>query len=64
VIDLEAWGEGMFQLCWTQHGGSGLGCSVTEALDLQVGDRDWLLERVAAQREQEAQALRKASKGT
>lgn len=53
----------MFTLCWTQHGGSGLGCSLTEALALDVAERDWLLERIEQQRQREAAALRKAARG-
>lgn len=32
----------------------------SEVLDLPVGDRDWLLERIGEQREREAKALREA----
>jgi TP901 family phage tail tape measure protein len=35
----------MFQLCWHQHGGSGLALTFADALDLPVQDRDWLIER-------------------
>ena len=61
-MSLEAWREGVFQLCWRQHGGSGLGITVGEALDLPVGDRDWLLERIGAQRSREARELEKAAR--
>lgn len=53
----------MFQLCWHQHGGSGLALSFADALDLVVQDRDWLLERIGAQRSKEADALEKAARG-
>ncbi len=52
----------MFQLCWRQHGGSGLGITVSEALDLPVGDRDWLLDRIGTQRSREARELEKAAR--
>jgi hypothetical protein len=53
----------MFSLCWHQHGGSGLGITVGEALDLAVGDRDWLLERVGDERQKEARQLERAARG-
>ena len=61
-MSLEAWREGVFQLCWRQHGGSGLGITVGEALELPVGDRDWLLERIGTQRSREARELEKAAR--
>lgn len=63
AVDLELWREGMFQLCWHQHGGSGLALSFADALDLVVQDRDWLLERIGTQRSKEADALEKAARG-
>jgi hypothetical protein len=53
----------MFSLCWRQHGGSGLGIGFGEALDLAVGDRDWLLERVGDERQKEARQLERAARG-
>jgi hypothetical protein len=53
----------MFQLCWQQHGGSGLAMSFGHALDLSVQDRDWLLERIGEQRSREARALEAAARG-
>ena len=61
-MSLDAWREGLFHLCWRQHGGSGLGLSLSEALELPVGDRAWLLERIAEQRAEEARAIEKAVK--
>jgi hypothetical protein len=52
----------MFQLCWHQHGGSGLAITFTDALDLAVHDRDWLIERIGNQRSREAKELEKASR--
>jgi hypothetical protein len=54
--------EAIFQLCWTQHGGSGLGWTRTEALELDLGELAWWLERIADQRAQEARAIEKASR--
>ena len=54
----------VFQLCWIQHGGSGLGLSLEEALELLVRDRDWLLERIGTQRSREAREIERAAKGT
>lgn len=61
-MSLDSWREGLFHLCWHQHGGSGLVLSVGDALALPVGDRDWLLERIGEQRTREARELEKAAK--
>ncbi len=61
-MSLDTWREGLFQLCWHQHGGSGLQVSVSEALALSTSDRDWLLERVGEQRGREASELAKAAR--
>ena len=52
----------MFQLCWHQHGGSGLALTLADALDLPVQDRNWLIERIGNQRSREAKELEKASR--
>jgi hypothetical protein len=52
----------IFQLCWTQHGGSGLGWTRSEALELDLGELSWWLERISDQRAQEARAIEKASR--
>jgi len=49
----------VFCLSYRTHGGSGLGVSMTEVLDMEPSDRDWYLERLGKQRQQEAAALRK-----
>ena len=49
-------------MCWRQHGGSGLGATLSEALDLSTTDRDWLLERVGQQRQREAREIEKAGR--
>ncbi len=61
-VELEAWREGVFELCWQQHGGSGLGVTVGEALEMSIADRDWFLERIGAQRSHEAREIEKAAK--
>lgn len=61
-MTLEAWREGLFQLCWQQHGGSGLAVTLHDALDLPTTDRDWLMERIGEQRSREAKALEQAAK--
>ncbi len=61
-MSLDGWREGLFHLCWRQHGGSGLGATLSEALDLSTTDRDWLLERVGQQRQREAREIEKAGR--
>ena len=50
------------QLCWQQHGGSGLAVTLDDALDLPTTDRDWLIERIGSQRAREAKELEKAAR--
>jgi hypothetical protein len=59
---MESWREGLFQVCWQQHGGSGLAVTVHDALELPTADRDWLIERIGRQRAREAKELEKAAK--
>ncbi|MGE0161486.1 MAG: hypothetical protein ACOX6T_04460 [Myxococcales bacterium] len=59
---METWREGLFQLCWQQHGGSGLAVTLEDALDLPTTDRDWLIERIGSQRAREAKELEKAAR--
>jgi hypothetical protein len=54
--------EAIFQLCWVQHGGSGLGWTRTEALALDAAELGWWLERIDDQRSQEARAIERARK--
>lgn len=61
-MTLDGWREGLFQLCWQQHGGSGFLATVEDALELLVPDRDWLVERIGEQRAREAKELEKASR--
>jgi hypothetical protein len=61
-VTLDTWREGVFQLCWQQHGGSGLLATLDDALELPTTDRDWLLERIGEQRSREARELEKAAR--
>ena len=61
-MNMETWREGIFQMCWRQHGGSGLAVTVDDALDLPTTDRDWLIERIGSQRAREAKELEKAAR--
>jgi len=61
-VTLETWRESLFQLCWQQHGGSGLAVTLDDALELPTTDRDWLIERIVEQRTREAKALEKAAR--
>ncbi len=54
--------EAIFQLCWTQHGGSGLGFTRSEVLELDLRELSWWLERVQDQRGREARAIERAVK--
>jgi len=49
-------------MCWRQHGGSGLGASLSEVLAMTAADRDWFLERIGQQRSREAKEIEKAGK--
>jgi hypothetical protein len=51
----------MFLLTWRQHGGSGLGITWGDALELELAERDWLVERMQKQRRREAQEIKKAA---
>jgi len=61
-VTLDGWREALFQLCWQQHGGSGLVAPIGHALELQTSDRDWLIERISEQRAREAKELEKAAR--
>ena len=56
--------EGIFQMCWRQHGGSGLGFNLQEVLDLPLDEFEWFLERIGEQREREAREIEKAARRT
>ena len=52
----------MFQLLYTQHGGSGLGLSLDEVMELEIERMRWLLERLGDQRRREARELEQAAR--
>ena len=52
----------MFNVLWHCHGGSGLSMTKGEYLALDLDERDWLTERIDNQREDEAAAIKRASK--
>ncbi len=54
--------EGVFQLLYTQHGGSGLHLTLTEVMELELDRFNWLLERLEEQRQREARALLQAAR--
>lgn len=62
-VELDDWREGLFQLLWRQHGGSGLAIGEQAALEMSVADRDWFVQRIRDQREEEAKEIEKAAKG-
>lgn len=53
----------VFQLCYIQHGGSGLGWEPSAVLDLPLGRATWYLDRLWQERKAESDAMKKASKG-
>jgi hypothetical protein len=59
---MESWRENLFQLCWHQHGGSGVNVDLSEAMEMTPADRDWFLERIGDQRSSEVAQLEKAAK--
>ncbi|MHB1843376.1 MAG: hypothetical protein ACYCWW_00895 [Deltaproteobacteria bacterium] len=54
--------EGLFQLLYTQHGGSGLSLTMTEAMELDLDRMRWLLERLGEERQREARAIEQAAR--
>ena len=57
----ELW-EGVFQLIYHQHGGSGLSLTLPDVMDLDLDRMRWLLERLGEQRQKEARELEQAAK--
>jgi hypothetical protein len=52
----------VFQLIYTQHGGSGLGLSMTDVMGLDLGRISWFLERLDEQRRREVEEIRRAAR--
>ena len=61
-VDLDGWREGVFQVCWRRHSGSGMGLNIAEVLEMPTSDRDRLLERIERRRSREAKEIEKAEK--
>lgn len=61
-LDLESWRNRAFELCWTAHGGSGLGLSWQDVLEMDAGDANWLYKAVDRRRGEEAKAIKAAAK--
>ena len=57
----EFW-EAVFQLLYTQHGGSGLSLTLEEVMDLELDRIFWLLERLGEQRRKEAHEIQQAAR--
>ena len=52
----------MFQLLYTQHGGSGLNLTLDDVMDLELDRIFWLVERLGDQRRQEAREIEQAAR--
>jgi len=61
-LDLESWRVRAFELCWSSHGGSGLGMPWSDMLDLDVDEANWLLDAIRKRRTDESNAIRQAAK--
>jgi hypothetical protein len=61
-VDPEEVASNIAELCWIQHGGSGLNITWGEAHDLTWDELIMLVNEVHKRREAEANAIRKASK--
>lgn len=54
--------ELVFQLLYAQHGGSGLTLTLSDVMDLELGDIYWLIERLGDQRRREAREIEQAGR--
>jgi hypothetical protein len=61
-MDVDEYREAMFQLCYTQHGGSGLGLTFGDVQEMPLADVRWYLERLGEARRQETDAIKSAAK--
>lgn len=52
------------ELCYTQHGGSGFHWTPSDVERMDLDTIEFYLDWLGDRREQEAEAIRKASKGT
>jgi hypothetical protein len=62
AIDPDELWEGIFQLLYRQHGGSGLSLSLEDVMELDLDRIRWLLERLGEQRDREARELAAAAR--
>jgi len=62
AIDQDELWEGIFQLLYHQHGGSGLSLSLEDVMELDLDRIRWLLERLGEQRDKEARELAAAAR--
>lgn len=51
-----------FELCYSQHGGSGLNFTRSDVLEMELDEIDHYLETLDRRRNTEADAIKKASK--
>jgi hypothetical protein len=52
----------VFQLLYTQHGGSGLNLTLDDVMDLELDRIFWLVERLGDQRRKEAREIEQAAR--
>ena len=52
----------LFQLLYTQHGGSGLNLTLSDVMDLELDNIYWLIERLGDQRRREAREIEQAGR--
>jgi hypothetical protein len=58
---LDDYREAIFQLCYQQHGGSGLNFSYEGVQQMPLSDFTWYLERLESARSKETHAIEAAS---
>jgi hypothetical protein len=61
AYDVEDYREAIFQLCYQQHGGSGLNFSYEGVQQMPLSDFSWYLERLDRARSREAAAVQRAA---
>jgi hypothetical protein len=52
----------VFQLLYSQHGGSGLNLTLSDVMDLELCEIYWLIERLGDQRRREAREIEQAGR--
>ena len=61
--DLETWRGRLFELCYCNHGGSGLSFGYEDVQEMSVAEANWMLDALNARRKREAKAHRDAQRG-